>query len=109
MPLPRISRYGAAALATAALTIGTLAATGGPAQADPQVIRCAPTAPTYVLGSGQYGASWVGPATLVSTAYNSDNVPVNCRYRGEKYTIAYGYGTVDQGVYYYWRPLFVYV
>jgi len=86
-----------------------LLTTGVAAHADPQVIKCAPTAPGFTIGSGQYGATWVDTGKLVSTYYNVDNVPVNCQYKGEKYTWTYGGTTVDQGAYYYWRPRFVYV
>lgn len=109
MPVSRLSRFGAGVLATVSLTAGTIAFTGAAAHADPQVIKCAPTVSGTVLGSGPYGATWVPTGTYVSTLYNVDNVPVNCRYKGEAYTSVAGGATVDEGLTYFWRARFVYV
>ena len=100
-------RYGARALATAAPAIGTLAATGAAAYADPPMHRCAKTAPGFVLGSSQYGSAWVTTGSFYANYYNDFGLLTNCEYVGEEYSWTVGGTTVDEGRYYFWRPLFI--
>jgi hypothetical protein len=95
------------ALATSVL-LGGGVVTATNAFADPQVIRCVMYPPDYMVFNypGVY-TMMIFNAHLVQTDYNSDNVPINCLYKGDVYSrTGFAGPWTYQFPYSYNRPLF---
>jgi hypothetical protein len=107
--MPTFRRYAASLLAAVALTIGAVVLPATAAQADPQVIRCVHDVPDYYRYTST-ATIFVRNPSLASTQYNSDNVPVNCLYKGEGFELFTGSTHwIEFGPSYFLSPNFEYI